>query len=49
MTVNIERIQSGVSKVASDFPIKKCFLFGSYAEGSATEDSDFSSLTLNKV
>ena len=38
--ITIKRIQSGFEKIAQEYPIKKCFLFGSYANGNATEESD---------
>ena len=38
--LTMEHIQSGFEKIAYDYPIKKGFLFGSYANGDATEKSD---------
>jgi len=57
---DIRQIVDGVQLVASEFPIKKAELFGSYAEGRARPDSDVdllvefnsscvSLLTLNSV
>lgn len=38
--LSIEQIQHAVNHIASDYPIKSVRLFGSYAEGNETEDSD---------
>ena len=38
--LTMEHIQSGFKKIAYQYPIRKCFLFGSYASGDATEKSD---------
>lgn len=38
--LKIEQITSAVVSVASEFQIKSIILFGSYAEGSNTPDSD---------
>lgn len=38
--VTLQEIQKSVSKVAETYPIKTCYLFGSYARGEATEASD---------
>ena len=38
--LTMKHIQSGFKKVAYEYPIKRCFLFGSYANGDATENSD---------
>jgi len=38
--LTIIEIQKAVEKIAPDYPVKKVQLFGSYAEGLATEKSD---------
>lgn len=38
--LTVTEIKGAVSEVIDKYPIKKISLFGSYAEGSATEDSD---------
>ena len=38
--LTIEQIKSAVSKVGKKYGIKNAYLFGSYAKGKATEDSD---------
>lgn len=38
--LTIENIAQNVKKTASDYPVKKIELFGSYAEGSQNENSD---------
>jgi len=38
--LNIETIQSAVHEAASHYPVKRVELFGSYANGTATEKSD---------
>ena len=38
--LTIHEIKSAVEKVAPDYPVKKVQLFGSYADGLATEKSD---------
>ena len=35
-----DMIVHAIEKAAKEFPLKKASYFGSYAEGSATEDSD---------
>lgn len=58
--LSLQDIKSGVVTAAREFPIKKAELFGSYANGSCTPDSDVdllvefttprvSLLTLNQV
>lgn len=58
--LSLQEIKSGVAAAAREFPIKKAELFGSYANGSSTPDSDVdllvefttprvSLLTLNQV
>ena len=37
---DIQEISSCVQRVATEYPIKKCELFGSYAEDRARADSD---------
>lgn len=37
---DIQEISNCVQQVAAEYPIKKCELFGSYAEGLARSDSD---------
>jgi len=36
----LQQISDGVRQAAREFPIRKAELFGSYARGTATEDSD---------
>ena len=38
--LSIEKIKSAAQKAASHYPIRKVFLFGSYAAGVADESSD---------
>jgi len=38
--LSLDAIQAKVREAASDYPIKRVELFGSYAEGTATEKSD---------
>jgi predicted nucleotidyltransferase len=38
--LSIEKIKSAAQKAASHYPVRKVFLFGSYATGSADETSD---------
>ena len=38
--LDIQKIKDGVQLAAQEYPIKKAELFGSYAKGKATEDSD---------
>ena len=38
--LTIEEIQLAVRKLAPEYPIKQVYLFGSYAEGNATPESD---------
>lgn len=38
--VNIEEIKNSISVVGTEFPIKKVELFGSFANGTATQSSD---------
>ncbi|MBP3816466.1 MAG: nucleotidyltransferase domain-containing protein [Firmicutes bacterium] len=39
-TLTIEEISKAITDIAQDYPIKRASLFGSYANGKATEDSD---------
>ena len=38
--LTVEKIKQECSAVLSEYPVKYCILFGSYAKGSATETSD---------
>ena len=38
--LSLQEIKNGVAAAAREFPIKKAELFGSYANGSNTPDSD---------
>ena len=38
--LNIQVIRDGIATAAKEFPIKKAELFGSYASGKNTQDSD---------
>ncbi|MBQ7802335.1 nucleotidyltransferase domain-containing protein [Candidatus Saccharibacteria bacterium] len=38
--LTVERIKEVVSRVGEKYGIKSAYLFGSYAKGTATEDSD---------
>lgn len=38
--LTIEEIKAAVEKVGKKYGIKNAYLFGSYAKGEATEDSD---------
>ncbi|MCM1134999.1 MAG: nucleotidyltransferase domain-containing protein [Clostridium sp.] len=40
MTLSLETISKGIRKVSEEYPIKKVTLFGSYADGSFTSESD---------
>ncbi len=45
---SIEEIKSIVAMVASKYEIESVFLFGSYARGEATEESDLDFLVIGK-
>ena len=38
--LSLEQIKDGISIIATEYPIKKAELFGSYANGSNRSDSD---------
>ena len=38
--LTMEEIRSACSAVFEDYPVEFCYLFGSYAKGKATEESD---------
>lgn len=38
--INISTIREAVEPIASDYGVKKLYLFGSYAKGTANENSD---------
>ncbi len=38
--LTIEKIRDTVEQVVSRYPVKKVSIFGSYARGSASDDSD---------
>lgn len=38
--LTIEEISKGIRSVVVDYPVKKAALFGSYADGKATKESD---------
>jgi hypothetical protein len=40
MMTSVNEIRAAVRDAAFKYPVKKVFLFGSYADGTATEDSD---------
>ena len=40
MTLSLDTISKGIKKISNEYPIKKVTLFGSYADGSFTEESD---------
>lgn len=40
MTLSIETISDGIKQISNEYPIKKVTLFGSYADGSFTDESD---------
>ncbi len=40
MILSLDQIANGVNKVAKDYPLKKVTLFGSYANGTCTDNSD---------
>ena len=40
MTLSLDTISEGVKKISNEYPIKKVTLFGSYADGSFTDESD---------
>lgn len=40
MTLSLDFISEGIKKISNEYPIKKVTLFGSYADGSFTDDSD---------
>lgn len=42
--LSLNQIKSAVAEIVSVYPIKKVSLFGSYAEGTATDDSDIDML-----
>lgn len=40
MILSLDLISEGIKKISNIYPIKKVTLFGSYADGSSTEESD---------
>ena len=38
--LTVEQIKDGCTAVFGDFPVEYCYLFGSYAKGKATDQSD---------
>lgn len=40
MTLSLDTISKGIKTMSSEYPIKKVTLFGSYADGSFTDESD---------
>lgn len=40
MILSLDSISEGIKKISKKYPIKKVTLFGSYADGSFTEESD---------
>lgn len=40
MTLSLDAISNGIKEVSNEYPIKKVTLFGSYADGSYTDESD---------
>lgn len=40
MTLSLDIISKGIKKISMEYPIKKVSLFGSYADGSFTDESD---------
>jgi len=38
--LNLEQIKNAITEIARSYPVKTVSLFGSYAENSATENSD---------
>lgn len=40
MALSLNTITDGIKTVANDYPLKKVTLFGSYADGSCTDESD---------
>lgn len=47
--INFETIQEMVTKIAKQFDPEKIILFGSYAQGNATEDSDIDLLVVTET
>ena len=47
--LTIESIKEAVSDVCARFPVDACYLFGSYAKGEATKDSDVDLLIVSSV
>lgn len=47
--LSISRIKDICSEVFSDFEIEYCYLFGSYAKGKATENSDIDLLVSTTI
>ena len=47
--LDIAAIKEKSSAVLSDYPVKYCILFGSYAKGTASEDSDIDMLISSSV
>lgn len=40
MNLSLDTISKGVKKISKEYPIKKVILFGSYADGTFTNESD---------
>ena len=47
--LSVEDIKDGVGIVCSRYPVDACYLFGSYAKGKATKESDIDLMIVSSV
>ena len=47
--LSLGEIQAAVSSSCSNYPVNACYLFGSYAKGKATKDSDVDLMLVSTV
>ena len=47
--LSIDAIKEAVSSICANYPIDACYLFGSYAKGKATKDSDIDLMIVSSI
>lgn len=47
--LSLDEIRAAVSSSCSNYPVNACYLFGSYAKGKATKDSDVDLMLVSTV
>ena len=47
--LTVEAIKEAVSDICSNYPVDACYLFGSYAKGKATKDSDVDLMIVSSI